>query len=193
MKRSALTALLEGAALAFLSVVLIVLFLGRTPGLVLQALLLAGYVALARRKRSFPQMGAAVAFAFLLLGLLWWLMSSGGAPRNDQAPTPATVMMMRSALEDYRAKHHNAYPSRLEDLVPESLARIPEISVGKHAATEVVDSFGAEICAPGGPDPARVKDSGHWGYVNDPKSPCWGGIFIDCTHKDADGRAFFSY
>jgi len=192
--RPALVALLDGAALALLSVGLIVVFLGRTAGLLLQLGVLAGYVALFRKKRTLPQLGGAVAFAFFLLGLLWWLMASSGTRQaGGSAPSPATVMMMRSALEDYRVKHHNAYPSRLEDLVPESLARIPEIAVGKHGAAEQVDSFGAEICSPGGPDPARVKDSGHWGYVNDPKSPCWGGIFIDCTHKDADGRAFYSY
>ena len=102
-------------------------------------------------------------------------------------------MVLRSALEDYRSKNHAAYPSRLEDLVPQYLAQIPPIQVGPHASTTQVDPFGPEICAPGGPNPGKVKDSGHWGYVSDPKAPCWGGVFIDCSHKDADGRGYYAY
>lgn len=102
-------------------------------------------------------------------------------------------MMLRSALAGYRAAHQGAYPARLEDLVPEYAAAVPEVQVDGHPRSSQVEDFGAEICAPGGPDPRRVRDSGRWGYVNDPKAPCWGGVFLDCSHQDAEGRSFFAY
>ncbi|OGS59594.1 MAG: hypothetical protein A3J79_01480 [Elusimicrobia bacterium RIFOXYB2_FULL_62_6] len=34
----------------------------------------------------------------------------------------------------------------------------------------------------------RAEDNGGWGYVNDPASPDFGTIFIDCLHRDERGR-----
>ncbi|MBI5208944.1 MAG: hypothetical protein HY927_03115 [Elusimicrobia bacterium] len=36
-------------------------------------------------------------------------------------------------------------------------------------------------------------DTGKWGYVNDPASPDFGLVFIDCTHTDAKGSRWSSY
>ncbi len=33
-----------------------------------------------------------------------------------------------------------------------------------------------------------ITDTGGWAYVNDPKDPSFGLLFIDCSHKDEKGR-----
>ncbi len=39
----------------------------------------------------------------------------------------------------------------------------------------------------------KIGDSGGWGYASDPKSSCHGTVFVDCTHKDTKGKAWYSY
>ena len=34
----------------------------------------------------------------------------------------------------------------------------------------------------------RIKDTGGWAYVNNPKDPDFGLLYIDCSHKDPKGR-----
>ncbi len=37
------------------------------------------------------------------------------------------------------------------------------------------------------------QDTGNFGYVNDPKDPKFGTVFIDCTHADSSGKGWNSY
>ena len=70
--------------------------------------------------------------------------------------------------------------------------------VGPHMETAHWTAYGAEVC--GQPtkfgaaiDASKLKDTGGWGYVSDPKAPCWGQVFVDCTHKDAKDVAWPTY
>ena len=185
--------LLDAGLLAVVTAVNIAIFRGGTTGTVLQVALLAAYAALFRKKRTILGLLAAVVLAHLLLGTAWVIWMRRPPTPASALPTPATVAMVRSALAEYKATNKGVYPSRLEDLTPRYLIRVPELQLGPHAASSKVEAYGSEVCAPGGPDPAKIHDMGGWGYVSDPKAPCWGGVFLDCSHKDPEGRSFDSY
>ena len=59
-----------------------------------------------------------------------------------------------------------------------NLEAVPQIKLNWHLASSKVRKA-AELI---------VRDTGGWGYVNNPASRDFGTIFIDCAHKDPKGR-----
>lgn len=114
---------------------------------------------------------------------------------------------IRSGLAIYYGDTEGNYPANLDALVPKYLQTLPAPKQADHAGATGVELYGAEVCtvpppAPGAPpqaglvggiDPQKLHDTGRWGYVADPRSPCAGMVFVDCTHKDERGSSWYSY
>ncbi len=96
---------------------------------------------------------------------------------------------LRLAMEEYAKDNQGRHPSALEGLIgPRYLPAIPAIEVRVHERTDSWTLYGAEVCSGEDVDDAKLKDTGGWGYVADPRAKCAGFVFIDCTHPDAKGR-----
>jgi hypothetical protein len=71
------------------------------------------------------------------------------------------------------------HPSDIGEMIKTgNLEAVPELKLRRHLATSKVRNASS---------PA-VRDTGGWGYVNDPKSSDYGTVFIDCSHTDEKGR-----
>jgi len=79
------------------------------------------------------------------------------------------------------------------------IASIPMVQVKDHAPTNDIEIYGNEACVPKGPrgyavaDGTKLRDTGKWGYIADKNSPCWGMLFVDCTHNDYKGTPWYSW
>ncbi len=116
------------------------------------------------------------------------------------------LALTRDKIAEYRRLHAGEYPPRLEGLLIQGLpAAIPPAWSSKsdyarrlfpHPPGSGVEHYGNEVCR-GSTNahisPVSLRDTGRWGYVQDPKSPCFGQVFIDCTHKDFAGRLWADY
>jgi len=106
--------------------------------------------------------------------------------------------MLRSGLAIYYGDAEGVYPPDLEALVPKYVQTMPKAKVGPHMETMVWTAYGAEVCGPPTKfgseiDASKLKDTGGWGYAADPKSVCWGQVFVDCSHKDSKDALWPSY
>lgn len=71
------------------------------------------------------------------------------------------------------------YPADFKEvLINGNLEAIPEIKLNMHVHRKTIKQV----------DEIKYKDTGTWVYVNNPKSPNFGTVFIDCVHKDPKGR-----
>lgn len=104
---------------------------------------------------------------------------------------------MRSALAIYYGDAQGKYPADLNALVPKYLPEIPPAGVSAHPGAAGVEVYGPEVCGPDPKNPAvvaaKLRDTGKWGYVAAPGSACDGELFIDCTHEDSKGTAWYNY
>ena len=123
---------------------------------------------------------SAVVFNFLLacyfLIAIPFLRSS--FHRSDEAATLEGLNMLRSAT----GKNP---PPRLSMLVPKPLKMLPRLKLprtGHPMTREVV--FGPASAA---------SDRGVWLYDNNPASPGFGTVIIDCSHPDLAGNRWSSY
>jgi len=115
----------------------------------------------------------------------------------QESETRAALQYLRTGVELYRTEH-GAYPATLAAAsTPDGKALSP-LQVAGHPQTSDVESYGAEVCS--GSSAAgqqlvasRLRDTGRWGYVADPKASCYGQVFIDCTHASVRGPAWYTY
>ena len=75
------------------------------------------------------------------------------------------------------------------------LQKIPKLQTPPHHPNTTQERmYGREACPAESDDfPSKLNDSGRWGYVNDKDAPCWGHVFVDCTHKDSKGVPWYDY
>ena len=116
----------------------------------------------------------------------------------DEGSAKGRLGMLRSATAIYYGDTEGNYPADLNALVPKYLPEFAAAGVSTHPGVAGVEIYGAEVCS-GSKEPgqdlvaAKLRDTGKWGYVVAPKAPCDGTVFIDCTHNDSKGRAWYSY
>lgn len=111
--------------------------------------------------------------------------------------TRAALQYLRTGVELYRSEQ-GAYPRTPAEAGAPDGKGLEPLQVGGHARTSDVELYGAEACSGStvaGQElvAARLRDTGRWGYVSDPKAPCYGRVFIDCTHASARGPAWYAY
>lgn len=145
-----------------------------------------------------------VAAAVLLAGGLIIGMSTGTGSRGKFKPlsvkvgegkTKSSLAALRESIQVYAYDAKGKLPAKLEELVPKYASEIPPAHVEKHAASTAVTSYGAEVCAGAGGiqlDTSKLKDTGGWGFVADPKAKCAGRVFVDCAHDDIQGKPWAS-
>ncbi len=106
---------------------------------------------------------------------------------SAESKIKGNLATLRIAISVYYSSTAGSYPSSLDELAPKYIIAIPELNLTNHPGVWGVEYYGSEVCVRisdyrGKIDGARLKDTGKWGYVNDKKSPCWGMVFVDCTH-----------
>lgn len=133
----------------------------------------------------------ALLLAASLAGCAFGGSSRGRAPKHrlteaERLAAESQALSSLAALEAAVAgfaKTKGAPPRRLEDVVPLYLPEMPVLDLGleAHPLTRESSLFPAEILQDGAPDPARLRDSGRWGYIAG-AAPL---VFIDCTHQSS--------
>lgn len=115
--------------------------------------------------------------------------------KTGEGATKAHLGSMRAALSLYYGDAEGHYPATLDALVdPKYLSAVPATKLANHKENTVWTAYGAEVCTgKTGIDAGKIKDTGGWGYVADPKAPCSGIVFVDCTHKDTKGKLWPDY
>jgi uncharacterized RDD family membrane protein YckC/type II secretory pathway pseudopilin PulG len=116
----------------------------------------------------------------------------------DEGMAKAHLGMVRSALASYNADTKGSYPPDLNSLVPKYIPQISAPGVAAHPGAAGVEVYGAEVCTGSTEtarslDPAKLRDTGKWGYVVAPGAPCAGAVFVDCTHTDSKGGPWYAY
>lgn len=119
--------------------------------------------------------------------------------KAGEGATKGSLGMIRSNASIYYGDMEGVYPATLDALVaPKYLKEIPKAQTASHPATEAWTAYGAEVCTGKTDygmtiDAGKIKDTGGWGYVADPKAPCHGEVFVDCSHRDSKGKVWVEY
>lgn len=124
------------------------------------------------RRRIIMIVLAAAAVAGAARGLLYL---RGGM---DAAEVVRKLSGIRLSLELYRQEHRKYPASFAETLRAGTLEAAPDLKLPGHfKSSEVRDT-----------PSLAIKDSGGWAYVSDPRSPDFGLLYIDCSHRDEKSR-----
>jgi uncharacterized RDD family membrane protein YckC len=148
-----------------------------------------------RRKALFAGLGA-LTIVLILGSFAVGLKASGAVDsfkllmvKRAEGRTLHNLASLRIALENYSRNNEGRHPATLEGLIdPRYLPALPPIEVRTHGKSNAWMAYGAEVCAGEDIDDAKLKDTGSWGYVADPRAKCAGFVFIDCTHPDSRGK-----
>ncbi|HXT02516.1 MAG TPA: hypothetical protein VN915_17730, partial [Elusimicrobiota bacterium] len=150
--------------------------------------------------RKFAVIAAGLLFPLLVvLGIVAAIAIPKFSNLNTQAAEGSTkgrLGMMRSALSIYYGDAQGHYPANVADLVPKYLPAVEPTGVPTLPPAPGVELYGAEVCS--GPkgadiDPAKLRNTGKWGYVAAPKAPCDGTVFVDSTQPDTKGTPWYTY
>ena len=160
----------------------------------------------AGRKAAFATLGVLAVILPLAAIAVAATMGFGGfgkfkelASKASEGATKGNLGSLRSSLAIYYGDTEGNYPATLDALVgPKYVPAIPKVKVGDHPENGGWTAYGAEVCTGSTEygkeiDVAKLKDTGGWGYVTDPKAKCWGQVFVDCTHADSKGRLWPQY
>lgn len=160
----------------------------------------------AGRKALFAGLGSfALLIPLLVIGSAakWGLGSFGKfktlSTMSGEGATKGNLGSLRSALAIYYGDAEGNYPPMLDALVgPKYIPEIPKTKLSDHIETAQWTPYGAEVCTGKTEfgteiDATRIKDTGGWGYVTDPKAKCYGMVFVDCTHRDTKGKLWPEY
>ena len=126
-------------------------------------------------------------FLAVILGVPM-LHARQAATQTEELRTELGVL--RTALTIYYGDQQGKYPVNLGELTMyhKYLKRPPRgvdiyatvpgrgvMRVHTRQEMEKVSSFGSS---------KQADDTGGWGYVNDPRSPEYGLVFVNCTHRE---------
>ncbi len=105
------------------------------------------------------------------------------------AAAKETLASARSAIMLYYGDLEGKYPASPAELIPAYLPAMPELELPGHAKTAAV-----ELTDAAGPDISKaVTDTGGWLYFTNTKSPNFGMLILNCSHKDDAGTEFYKY
>ncbi len=126
-------------------------------------------------------------FLCLPLAIIFWTVRPGHVGLQE-ALTRMSLKTMRLTVSQYKNRN-GKYPEQLSEL---QLPVEPLLKEHQNFRFQAAN-YDAAVCSGGGVNPAKVKDTGFWGYVSDPGAPCYGTIFVDCTHVDSKHKQWASY
>lgn len=111
------------------------------------------------------------------------------AQKSSEGATKGSLGTLRAGASIFYGDAEGVYPKTLEQLVPKYVSEIQPAHTAEHGKSAQVTLYGAEACASSQDvDPSKIKDTGGWGYVADEKAPCYGAVFVDCSHKTTDSQ-----
>jgi len=115
--------------------------------------------------------------------------------RATEGMSKANLGSIRSALAIYYGDLEGQYPADLSALTVggKYLQQIPASKTATHPDSTEVERYDASVCPAKELDLTKVRDTGRWGYVADPKASCYGTVFVDCTHTDAKQKQWAAY
>lgn len=85
---------------------------------------------------------------------------------------------LRMAVELFRQDKGRLPAGMNEVILNGTLEAVPELKLKRHTSSVKVRNTAR----------MEILDTGRWSYVNEPGSPDFGTVFIDCSHKDEKGR-----
>ena len=119
---------------------------------------------------------------------------NGLKSKADEGAAKGRLGSLRAANAMYYGDTEGNYPSDLNALVPKYVAEIAPAAVPSDGSVPGVEIYGPEVCsATKELLPEKLRGTGKWGYVVARTSPCDGQIFIDSTHTDSKGSAWYAY
>lgn len=149
-----------------------------------------------RRKALFAGLGV-LTFVLMLVAVAAQLNSLGVPDKfkllmvkKAEGRTLHNLASLRLALISYSKNNAGRHPATLEGLIGPSLPALPPTELGAHPKSNAWTAYGADVCFGADVDDAKLKDTGGWGYIADPRAPCAGFVFIDCTHPDTRGKSW---
>ena len=159
----------------------------------------------AGRKRAFAALG--VLYPVMVLATIGGAIYFGLGPfgkikelavKSGEGVTKGNLGSLRAALSISYGEAEGVYPATLDALTPQYIPAIPKTKLGDHKETDAWTPYGAEVCTGSTEygseiDSTKLKDTGGWGYVVDPKAKCYGSVFVDCTHQDTKGKRWPEY
>jgi hypothetical protein len=151
------------------------------------------------RARQFFVLQAALLFpAIVVLGIVAAILIPIVARYQTLVEDPlvmSNLYLLRNSAELFY-NDHQTYPSDFTAIIRDQ--HVKPLPIGGHPATDQVQLYGNEVCAGTQTSDqmiigAKLNDAGGWGYVNDPKSPCFGHVFVNCTHIRSGGKEWYRY
>lgn len=106
-----------------------------------------------------------------------------------ESHTRSRLAAIENALNGYiRAK--GRVPRRLDELVPDHIAEIPEVVLGlkAHKDSSAVRYYPSAVIQGGQINGSAIDDTGGWGYAFTDKRVI---VFVDCTHTSLDGTLWY--
>lgn len=107
--------------------------------------------------------------------------------RANEAATKGKLGLIRSSIAIYYADNDGTYP---DDLTP-------MLQPGSKYLTTFVPMYTADHGDSSGidyqPSLSAAGDNGQWVYINARGDRNWGGIWVECTHTDGQGRVWTLY
>ena len=116
--------------------------------------------------------------------------------KSAEGASKGNLGAIRSALAIYYGDMEGAYPSDLASLTVGGryLSALPVAKIApSRPDSSAVHTYDATVCKGDEVDPAKLQDTGGWGYVADPKASCYGTVFINSTQKDPRGQQWALY
>jgi general secretion pathway protein G len=111
---------------------------------------------------------------------------AGVLDRTKEGATRGSLTALRSALNIYYGDN-TLYPS--DDLASLTANKkyVDNLPVVKLPGTTHPDNRRVNV---GASTATAVDDTGGWAYVNDPASPSFGTLLVNCTHEDSKGKSW---
>jgi len=108
----------------------------------------------------------------------------GVLDRSREGATRGAAGSVRSAIGIYYGDN-SAFPTDDLSCLTEAKRYIDNLPVVKLPGTVHPENRHVSV---GASTAAAITDTGGWAYVNDPDSPSYGTLLINCTHEDSKGK-----
>ncbi|OGR80184.1 MAG: hypothetical protein A2X32_05960 [Elusimicrobia bacterium GWC2_64_44] len=114
---------------------------------------------------------------------------AGLMTKSKESTTLGMLTSLRSTLNIYYGANHT-FPSDNLATLTDNGTYISVIPPAKLPNTPHMDSIAVSV---GASTMAALTDAGGWAYVNDPESPAFGTLFVNCSHADRNSAAWNSH
>ena len=110
----------------------------------------------------------------------------GVIDKSKEGATRGGLTSLRSALQIYYGDNTDFPSDDLSSLV-ENKKYIDNLPLVKLPGTEHPENRHVSV---GASTAAALTDTGGWAYVNDPSSPSFGTLLVNCSHADSKGKSW---